>query len=103
MPRRDGKPPLGANRVAGHATGVSATATTPGREPPPHRPLGAHMATTTAKQSDRQDRRESSDKDRYPMADMIEHFRDYARDKPEAAALWCLGIGFVLGWKLKPW
>jgi len=24
-------------------------------------------------------------------------------DKPEAAALWCLGIGFVLGWKLKPW
>ena len=28
---------------------------------------------------------------------------DYARANPGYAALWCLGIGFVLGWKLKPW
>jgi hypothetical protein len=35
--------------------------------------------------------------------DTIEYLRDYAREKPESAALWCLGIGFVLGWKLKPW
>ncbi|MGD9644191.1 MAG: hypothetical protein AB7U73_00665 [Pirellulales bacterium] len=28
---------------------------------------------------------------------------DYARANPGTAALWCLGIGFVLGWKLKPW
>jgi len=30
-------------------------------------------------------------------------FRDYARSNPETVALWCVGIGFVLGWKLKPW
>ena len=28
--------------------------------------------------------------------------RRYAREKPEAALLWAVGIGFVLGWKLKP-
>ncbi len=35
--------------------------------------------------------------------DIVGYLRDYAREKPEVAALWCLGIGFVLGWKLKPW
>lgn len=35
--------------------------------------------------------------------DVLEYLRDYAREKPEIAACWCLGIGFVLGWKLKPW
>ena len=33
----------------------------------------------------------------------FEHFREYGRQRPEILALWCLGIGFVLGWKLKPW
>ena len=37
------------------------------------------------------------------LNDTLEYMRDYAREKPESAALWCLGIGFVLGWKLKPW
>jgi hypothetical protein len=31
------------------------------------------------------------------------YLREYAREKPETTALWCLGIGFMLGWKLKPW
>jgi len=35
--------------------------------------------------------------------DMVQYMREYARDNPEAAALWCFGIGFVLGWKLKIW
>ena len=35
--------------------------------------------------------------------DLLEYFREYARENPEKTALWCLGIGFVLGWKLKPW
>ncbi len=35
--------------------------------------------------------------------DLIEYLKEYAREKPEVAALWCLGIGFILGWKLKPW
>jgi hypothetical protein len=38
-----------------------------------------------------------------PVPDLIAYFRQYAREKPEVAALWCLGIGFVLGWKLKMW
>jgi hypothetical protein len=33
----------------------------------------------------------------------LEHFREYEQDRPDIVALWCLGIGFVLGWKLKPW
>ncbi|MEQ8211995.1 MAG: hypothetical protein RH917_19510 [Lacipirellulaceae bacterium] len=38
-----------------------------------------------------------------PSADLVDYVKEYAREKPEVAALWCLGIGFVLGWKLKPW
>lgn len=33
----------------------------------------------------------------------VEHFREYGRERPGVVALWCLGIGFVLGWKLKLW
>ena len=33
----------------------------------------------------------------------LKHFQEYGRDRPEIVALWCLGIGFVLGWKLKMW
>jgi len=35
--------------------------------------------------------------------DLVHHLSEYAKENPTAAALWCLGIGFVLGWKLKPW
>ncbi len=38
-----------------------------------------------------------------PVPDLIDYVREYARQKPEVAAMWCFGIGFVLGWKLKPW
>lgn len=30
-------------------------------------------------------------------------FKEYARERPEVVALWTFGIGFVVGWKLKPW
>jgi hypothetical protein len=33
----------------------------------------------------------------------LEHFQEYGRERPGVVALWCLGIGFVLGWKLKLW
>ncbi len=33
----------------------------------------------------------------------LEHFREYERERPGVVALWCFGIGFVLGWKLKLW
>ncbi|WP_437207153.1 hypothetical protein [Planctomicrobium sp. SH664] len=38
-----------------------------------------------------------------PLEDLSLYLKAYAREKPEMAALWCFGIGFVLGWKLKPW
>ncbi len=40
---------------------------------------------------------------RQPVEGAMSSLRDYAKENPEAAALWCLGIGFVLGWRLKPW
>ena len=33
----------------------------------------------------------------------IDFFRDYARERPEIVAMWAFGVGFILGWKLKPW
>lgn len=38
-----------------------------------------------------------------PSEDFVDYLKAYAKAKPEAAALWCVGVGFVLGWKLKPW
>jgi hypothetical protein len=36
-------------------------------------------------------------------SDIVNFARQYAREKPGVVALWCIGIGFVLGWKMKPW
>jgi hypothetical protein len=33
----------------------------------------------------------------------IETVARYARENPVPAILWSVGIGFVLGWRLKPW
>ncbi len=38
-----------------------------------------------------------------PLDDVLEYLRAYARERPEVMALTCFGIGFILGWKLKPW
>jgi hypothetical protein len=38
-----------------------------------------------------------------PLQNLIDYGRKYIREQPEMAAMWCFGIGFVLGWKLKPW
>lgn len=35
--------------------------------------------------------------------DLVEYLTCYARQNPAHAALFCLGVGFILGWKLKPW
>jgi hypothetical protein len=69
------------------------------------------MATRTNRRHDlteRDDRQQTrlqdpATKARSILDDSLEYLRDYAREKPESTALWCLGIGFVLGWKLKPW
>jgi hypothetical protein len=38
-----------------------------------------------------------------PYEDLVEYLKAYAKEKPDVAALWLFGIGFVVGWKLKPW
>lgn len=38
-----------------------------------------------------------------PLDDLLHYVKDYAREQPEVMMLTCLGIGFILGWKLKPW
>ncbi len=37
------------------------------------------------------------------LPSVVEYVTTYARQNPDVAALWCFGIGFALGWKLKPW
>ncbi len=38
-----------------------------------------------------------------PFRDMLCYAKDYAKENPEVAALTCLGVGFILGWKMKMW
>lgn len=59
--------------------------------------------STSAKNTDTARREPESKSEMQPGQDMVQYLREYARKDPEMAALWCLGIGFVLGWKLKPW
>ena len=44
-----------------------------------------------------------SDEHLKPFEDLMIYLREYARERPEVVALTCFGIGFLLGWKLKPW
>jgi hypothetical protein len=34
---------------------------------------------------------------------VVDSLEDYAHREPLQFAAWVFGIGFVLGWKLKPW
>lgn len=36
-----------------------------------------------------------------PAKDVFALLRDYAHDKPDVAAMWCFGVGLVIGWKLR--
>lgn len=38
-----------------------------------------------------------------PLDDLMNYLRDYARERPDVVALWAFGLGFLLGWRLKPW
>lgn len=39
----------------------------------------------------------------HPVEDMMAYLREYARERPEVVALTCFAVGFILGWRLKPW
>lgn len=57
-------------------------------------------STASESQDDPRVRRESiAEADEGPLA----YFRAYGRARPGVMALWCFGVGFVLGWRLKPW
>jgi hypothetical protein len=64
------------------------------------------MATTTSHKTER-DRAVSQPSRSNAVATSQSNFaamlRDYAVQNPESAALWCFGIGFVVGWKMKFW
>lgn len=36
-----------------------------------------------------------------PAQDLFSLMRDYARQKPDVAAVWCFGVGVLVGWKLR--
>jgi hypothetical protein len=38
-----------------------------------------------------------------PLDDFMAYLREYTRERPEVVALTCFTIGFILGWRLKPW
>lgn len=38
-----------------------------------------------------------------PIDDLVDYTTEYVRQNPGTAALWCFGVGFIVGWKLKPW
>lgn len=61
-------------------------------------PKPANQATTSSA-----NRSNAQAQTMQPMPDLVDYVREYARQKPEVAAMWCFGIGFVVGWKLKPW
>lgn len=60
--------------------------------------------TETGKTQDRsRDVAQRFDREKDLARDLRDYLKEYARDKPDVVALWCFGIGFVVGWKLKPW
>ncbi len=44
-----------------------------------------------------------SNYDLRPADDFLAYLREYSRERPEVVALTCFCVGFILGWRLKPW
>lgn len=64
------------------------------------------MNTPSTKPQERQSRVGTSSSNHEEMRileDLMTYCENYARQRPQTMALICLGVGFVLGWKLKPW
>lgn len=69
------------------------------------------MAATTTQNRTSRNAGESSDRGTqqtcnpqlHVLNDLQCYTKNYIQQQPETAALICLGIGFLLGWKLKPW
>lgn len=63
--------------------------------------MAASKSTDNAQQQSESS--ETTENARQLTRDIGEYLKQYAKENPGTAALWCLGIGFVLGWKMKPW
>lgn len=37
-----------------------------------------------------------------PAKDLVTLAKDFVKKKPDVAAMWCFGLGLIVGWKLKP-
>jgi hypothetical protein len=37
-----------------------------------------------------------------PISDFADYVRRYAHERPMVVGICCFGLGFVLGWKVKP-
>lgn len=62
------------------------------------------MSTEQQSQQRKINKQKSQDaEEKRPVDDLMEYWKQYAQERPEVCAMWCFGIGFVLGWKLKPW
>lgn len=64
------------------------------------------MATTKSQQNTKDHSmrsRQQVDGPKETTHDIVEYVTEYVRHNPGYAALCCVGVGFVLGWKLKPW
>ncbi len=59
--------------------------------------------SATQTRSENHQNAEAGDNQLRPIDDLIEYVSQYTRERPEVVVLTCLGIGFILGWKLKPW
>jgi hypothetical protein len=60
-------------------------------------------ATKTTNATLRREAAKEMEHAREVTTDIVEYLTQYARENPGHAALACMGVGFVLGWKLKPW
>ena len=58
---------------------------------------------TSPEVGNRADRLGETDWAETGVRSLTDVIQEYARNNPLAFGLWALGIGFVLGWKLKPW
>jgi hypothetical protein len=64
------------------------------------------MSTATKSQSDSthsEAGKSGNQSDMRPARDLSDYIREYARQKPDVAAMWCFGLGIFIGWKIKPW
>lgn len=58
---------------------------------------------TTRSSSNNTPAENQQDGDKSPGQDLMHYLKEYAREQPGVAAAWCFGIGFIVGWRLKPW